>query len=306
VFVSGGATFTAIQESARYVIEKSSSFFDITSRGTKISQFLGVSEYGANTIYHLLSRFVFQLSTVLIVIGVIYLLLPKNRKTLSKEFRLIVFLLNVALPGLSETLLMQRFYQTTLIVLSPIFVFCGYFIFTYLGRVFKVAQTRKIAEAFMLSLVVLLLLFQSGFVYELTGVKSWSVSFSSYRIDKVTMYDSFGITNQYDVSGATWLGLQMRNNRTVALYCDDNAANGVLLSYGLIDNRLIRPILNTTNNPVAESYIFLRWINTNAGLTTSGTVTYNTSDIADVLNSQDVIYSNGGATVYRIPYPAPE
>jgi len=307
LYVSGGATFEAILESARFVIDSlSSNFFNLNARGSKVTQFFGISEYGTNTIFNEISRFVFQVSALLIILGFLGMLLRRNKTRFAKEFQamillnLLIVILNVVLPGLSATFLMQRYYQTTLIVLSPLFVIGGYFVFDILGKIFRKAQFEKLARFFLLSVLILLLLFQSGFVYELTRVRSYSVALSGYRIDKVTLYDGLGYSNAFDVYGAMWLGSKIGDQQQ-AIYCDNNAKDGALLSYGLINYTLMKPLLNTTYTYPAGSYIFLRWVNVMESEVVLSSLVWNTSDIANTLNEQNVVYSNGASIVYEVP-----
>lgn len=307
VYISQGATFQAIQESASLVMNSiSSKFLDINARGSSIVQFFGFSQTASSTIFHQASKFVFQISAFLIVLGFINMLHNRSKIRFAKEFQAFVFLnltiilLNIALPNLSGTLLMQRFYQTTLIVLSPMFVLGGYLIFDVLGKKFSRVKTEKLARLFLLSILILLLLFQSGFVYELARVQCWSIPLSGYRIDKVTLYEGLGVNNAFDVYGATWLG-SVRRNQGQYVYSDDNARDGPLLSYGLIKSQFIIIFSNTTTAPLAESYIFLGWVNTVAGEVVSSTLIWNTLDAENTLNAQNVIYSNGGSIVYKVP-----
>jgi uncharacterized membrane protein len=314
IYVSGAAAFNSLLESSRYVAANLyTNLLNISGRGGLVTTFLGASQNTTGTFLNEISLDVFRLSTVLIFLGFLSMMLKKSEAKFDNEFSLFLYfnmgilLLNVILPGLSSTFLMQRFYQTTLMVLSPLFVIGSDFIVQTLGglahtprKTMSKTKMQKAGNYFIVTVLIVLFLFQSGFVYEVAKTQSYSASLSGYRINKYILYDQLGYSNAYDVDGARWL-TSTANYEQTPIYCDVNSVNGPLLSYGLISDKFISELLNTTQHLRPESLIYLNWVNTVDSIVQGSSYVWNMTDIHGVLSAQDLVYTNGGCTIYSSP-----
>jgi uncharacterized membrane protein len=315
IFISGGAAFNALRQSSNYVEnELAINLFNLGERGGLVTQFFGVSQNTAGTILNEISVNIFRFSTILICLGFLSIILvrvhiKKSEVKFKEEFSIILYfnmgilVLNLILPGLAQTFLMQRFYQTTLMVLSPLFVLGSDLMITTLSGLRKTIskiKIQRISNYFMVTVLIALFLFQSGFIYEVAKTPSYSVSLSGYRIDKYTLYYGLGYTNAYDVAGAKWL-VSTANYKQTPLYADINSIYGPLLSYGLISDNVTTELLNTTQHFAPQSLVYLDWVNVVDNVAAGSSYNWNITDITSALNTQNQVYTNGGCAIYSSP-----
>jgi uncharacterized membrane protein len=243
------------------------------------------------------------------LIGFISLIGRWKKDRLDSECVLLIsinmaFLLSaIIIPGFAGILEIGRLYIIVLLFLSPLFVLGGE---TFFGKVLFFLGKGKKKEGYCLVLISIVLvaffLFQTGFIYEITGdpVPS-SISLSLYK-----MQDSWYLIHESDVFGATWLS-KYGDVEHIGTYSDAASFYHVLTSYSTIDRNMITWIFNTSMI-TSTSYIYLRQFNVIKGIVTYDTINlipYNISELP-IFNSTIVlnnkVYSNGACEIY---YSAP-
>jgi len=291
IFVNSSETFNLLNEEVNTVTSNLSEFFNPESRGTAL-QGLGFAE--TPTIFHRISSALFIFTEFLLVVGFIKLITSKNKTSkFSIEYKAIATLniaiiaTNILLPKIADTLLMSRFYQTTLIILAPLAVLGGKTIIELIPK----PDFRKLYVPILVFMVFIpLFLFQTGFVYEVTKVRSWSLPLSMYRWDNLELYGY--IVNAQEVVGAQWLP-KYANITNIFIYSDRVSQLNVLTGYGMIERGRIYYLSNTTRL-TSNELIYLA----NVNLINEGYI-FNVSEISPILENQNKIYSNGECEIYE-------
>ena len=303
IYISRSAPFVDLIRSTEYVSRTFfTSFLDPQSRGTQVLRGLALSGE-AVSFWRYASRALFLITELFIVVGVVkyaYALIAKRRKmsfdleyTMLISVNFVIIILNIVLPGLSGTFLMQRFYQTALLILAPLCILGGKTILEYVPKL----KTKNLGTILTLAVLIPVFLFQTEFVYALTGDYMSNMTLGVDRMDEVKLYT--WITNEQEVLGAQWLPKHV-NITQVIVYTDGVSLLHDLTSYGLINRERIRVLSNTTRTLDSNSFIYLRRINIVHGIMQERYLgQWNTSDISSLIDSQNKIYSNGNCDIYK-------
>jgi uncharacterized membrane protein len=296
IFLNGSAIFNNLCETFRTVINDLNQFFNPASRGTAL-QGLGFVE--TPTIFHRISSALFILTEIFLVFGFIKLLRSKRDSGFSVEYKFFaafnmgIIAVNILLPRIADTFLMERFYETTLIVLAPLAVIGGKALLEF---VLKRRFQKFYTSVLVFSIFVPLFIFQTGFVYELTGVPNWSVSLSKHRTSQVELYRKFGCIDTYYASGAEWLSNSIPSAYT-SVYADDLARRCELRAYAMIYTGYVKSLSNVTQLKPGD-FVYLNPSNTIGGTVIGEKYAWNVSTL-QYLHKINLIYSNGGSEVYK-------
>jgi uncharacterized membrane protein len=291
IYTNGSAAVTPFIQAITTVTANLNQFFDPASRGTAL-QGLGVIQ--TPTIYTRISSVLFILTELLLVVGFIKLIISKKQSSkFSIEYKvfatlnLAIIAINLLLPGIADTFLMARFYQITIIILAPLAVMGGEAIFEFVLK-------NRFQKFYILALVFLvfipLFMFQTQFVYEVTGDESYSLTLSMYRWTPVRLYGYTVSTQQ--VIGAQWIP-QYANLSGIVVYSDYTSLSQVLQAYGLISGQYIYDLLGTTR-------ITSSWVTyiSDVVLINEGHL-LNASLVSSIIENQNKIYSNGQCEIYE-------
>jgi uncharacterized membrane protein len=274
----------------------------------------GVGIIMAKTIspLHSVAKYLHLLSLFFIAVGIITLILKCREMKFEREyvaFSLVAFGIcigGIALPYFASSLNTSRLYQITLIFLAPFCVIGGITVFKMLAKAAKVSWTSQHMRSSLKVLsvfLVIFLLFNSGFVYEVAKDRPGSISLSPESVKeygdakmKVGFYCSY--IPRGNVFSAKWLS-KNRDTATI-VYADPNAYCHVLQSYGMISEDYRRPLSNTSNVH-ANEYLYLTYLNVIEGLMYAkseqgfGYIV----EISYIIDKKNKIYSNGGSEVYK-------
>ena len=192
---------------------------------------------------------------------------------------------------------MSRFYKIALVFLAPICVIGGEEILSYLQKIINMSIHKKWSALFLMLMVFSpYYLFQTGFVYEVYKVESWSIYLSRFRMHQIDYTDRF--LYETEVFGAIWLSEHINDNSIV--YADGVSKIKVLTSYGLINWRQFGVLYNTTVTIENGGFIFLRHLNTiDEIFATCYGDFWNISDIHSLLNIQNRVYTNGECDISK-------
>jgi hypothetical protein len=100
-------------------------------------------------------------------------------------------------------------------------------------------------------------------------------------------------TPSEDAAGARWFGIY-HANRTI-ICADYDGQYNALASYGKLPRE---PSRLPDYCDFAQSYVFLRSLNTHYGVGTSFDTEWPVSEIQPNLTTMNKVYSNGGVTIY--------
>jgi len=219
LFTSRSAVFESFMSFGERVIRELHNFFSLESREPEVLRGLGLEP--PPTVWNMLSRAFAYATEALIVIGFVGIIFKKGRIYLDKDYFHLVFCSMlflgalIALPGLSSTMNMTRFYHILLFFLAPLCVLGAETIVNVVSR-----KNTEIKALFLLLMVLVpYFLFQTSFVYEVTGSESWSIPLSKYRMSPLKLYYQFGYGQIYSVQGQRWLSSNVIAGQT-PIYCD--------------------------------------------------------------------------------------
>jgi uncharacterized membrane protein len=298
IYTSGSSPFVALLNAGDHVYRNiATDFFNPLSRSEAVLRGIGATP--AASLLHLVGRVLFYVTEFFILIGVLKIILKKEKfsreYTLLVLFNFVLLLLNIVIPSLAGQFLMERWYIVSLIILAPICIIGGKTVFeSLLKYVFK-WRNNNIA-VLLLSLVVLIpfFLFNSGLVYEIARDESWSLPLSIHRMDNLRLHELIVETQEF--SGAKWLSSYTNSSRSY-VYSDTTSMVHILEPYGLIDTQYLKLLANTTGSLQVGDFIYLRWTNINEHTAMALTYAWNISDISSFLNNQNNIYSNGDCNI---------
>ena len=245
---------------------------------------------------HEVTKYLLLLSEVLAMIGIWMVLVRRNRYRITRSFSafalssVALLLVCVVVPYFAATMNFMRLYQFSLLGLAPFFVLG--FMLAKKGRNPSLGAAGSIVVAVFLSV---LLLFNSGFVYEIAGETS------NISLDAEMDYPRF-VTQE--MLSAEWLS----NNRDKEghVYVDDYRW---FLLFSLGVNASTFADSEGSFHPNAESYAYLgkeNVVNNNIVLTnwtirnspTLESWTLTDTDVASVLAASDRIFDNGASVVF--------
>jgi len=280
---------------------------------------LVLSAAGAETspgFLHFLGRILFNVTAVFILIGFVSLIAKRKKERLDPEYFLLVslnmvpLLITIIVPNLSYALQMNRMYHVTLLFLSPLFILGGRTLFENVFKILPLIKEKK-RESYSLILILAVLvpffLFQTGFVYEITGDPlPSSISLSKYRMGDYTRLD-MALGNENDFFGAKWLSKYV-DVENAQIYSDTKAKYQVLTSSMVNINNRIEVLSNITVF-TNQSYIYFTRYNTMSGILIYDTrypinIRYNVNELS-IFNSTTVLnnklYTNGASEIYYYP-----
>ena len=300
LYTSNATVFESFVSFGDNVAQQLNQFLNPESRGETVLTGLGLTN--PSTIWNLFSRVFAYLTEAFIVVGFVAVITKRTSRRFEGE-QIIFFtvtILSLALliivPGLANTLGMTRFYHLMLFFLAALFVLGAEFLSKL---AFKQGNMQKLAVSILLlSIVVPYFLFQSGFVYTVTGSQSYSLPLSKNQISSWFLRSHFGYFNEHEVFGASWLPKYV-DTRNSIIYSDLSSAYGVLIDYGMMYNRYLEMLSNVTTFP-QNSVIYLNEPNVIEKVVFSGYM-WNITDLSSTFVFTDKVYSNGECEIYKIP-----
>lgn len=298
VYVNSSEAFNNIVQTLYSVMGNIGQFFDVRSRGTALA---GLGIVNTPTILSRISVYYFFLTEVLLILGFLWVWFRKGRTTFVFEYKLIALInvliisANLILPRLADTFLMERFYQTTLIVLAPFAVLGAKAVFDRIPRI----NTRFVYPIIVLLIFVPFFLFQTGFTYEVAGQENDAQTLDMHRWDNFKV--SLLFVTFREVSGANWLSTNV-NVSNISVLSDLSAQHNVLTGYGLIGRGQVGLLSSeAARNVGVAQFVFLRPGNVIDGKIEGYSEVFNSSLISSSFQEMDKVYSSGGCEVYWDP-----
>jgi uncharacterized membrane protein len=297
IYTSNAAVFSNFVDFANYISSRLDEFFRITSRESTVLKGLGLES--ARTFWKLVSRLIAYTTQFLITVGFIGLIMRwrKNRSN-KRDYGLLSFtafgflVALILVPGLSNTMHMTRFYHILLFFLAP---------FCVMGAqlLLKLVTKRKLRLKVSLLMLVILVpyfLFQTNFVYEVTGSDSWSIPLSKSTMDPLRLYGKLGYVDTQSAFGAQWLAKYVDVERT-PIYADAISQDIMLVSYGMTHRGYVEVLSNTTTIANGGA-VYLNSLNVAEGEIIGRTLSWNSTDLSSLFSNLNKIYTNGDSEIY--------
>lgn len=252
--------------------------------------------HGANRILHYITQF-------FIFIGISMLILKYKKTKFYEEYvsfsitNFAILIACVAVPFFSGALNMSRMYHITLLFLAPFCILGGKTIFELASKALNFTSHGFIKT--MSIFLIVFFLFNSGFIYEITGdPHPTSISLNS------TGYKAMTFTEQ-DVIGFTWLSDNIDKHGHPQIYVEQSIGNA--LSGGVLGGPS-DSFYGDTSHILKGAYVYLghRNIEYNKISLKSGTVFgreymdfYDSPFYNEVVKYRNKIYDNGGSQVHK-------
>lgn len=296
IYTSASASFETIVSFVGNLGSSLTDFLDPTSRGATVMQGVGLAPVAS--LWQTLSRLFAYGIQFFIVIGFLFLLLRWRKMRLDWRcfivslMGIVLLAMAIALPSFAYGLNMTRLYHIVLLLIAPLFALGCEASLEYLGK-------RRIPLATSLLVVSLLVpyfLFQTGFVYEVTGNQSYSVPLSRYRMDELFLVRTFGYVEEKSVFGTSWVSKYV-NTGTTAIYADALSSSFEFESYGAIYKGDVLELTNATSMP-PKAVIYMSPLNVINGQVAGRFYLWNTTELSSAIEDAGMIYTNAETEVY--------
>lgn len=199
--------------------------------------------------FHQITKYLFLFSQFLIFIGITTIFSEKSN--FSIEYKILSFLsfllavFGLLIPYLSSSLQTSRFYQITLLLLSP-FVVLGFInLLNIINKLARVKIHKNTVFKLTAIFLSIFLLFNSGVIYKITDEVTPSMSLIALdRFD-------YPVFNTQEVNGANWLSKYHKTNQ---IYSD---AYRSLLLNGYFGDRVPKKIFTEYQSSIESPIIYL-------------------------------------------------
>ncbi len=300
IFVSGSGPFNNLVRVTNNVYSNfATDFFNPSSRSSTV--LAGIGLQSAVSSLHQIGRYVFYATEALIVLGFFKLFVQRKKLKFDTEFMALIFfnlailVMTIVVPMLAASFTEGRFYEITVLFLSPMAILG-------IKAVSDIGQKLWRKSTFLaLALIVLIVffMFQSEFVYAITGDMTYTVEMSMYHPNILSLFGQF--VWQSEVVGGQWIAHYMAINEKSTVYSDVFSDGDVLTAFCSLDRGSVQILSNTTQSLQSGSLIYLGRMNIDLGIMAGQFYNYKTTDISTLLNSTDSVYSNGYCEIYQTP-----
>jgi uncharacterized membrane protein len=188
---------------------------------------------------------------------------------------------------------MSRFYHILLFFLAPLCVLGAVAISRVISKFVYPFKKEILASLLLAVVLTAYFLFQTGFVYALTGSPSYSLPLNVDRLGP-NLFNDYAVVTEQDVVGAQWLS-QYAGGGPSQVYAGYLNA---LISYGAINDTRLSALSNVTE-PNGGDFVYLGTLNTRYGVVIGENV-WNTSSILEPFSSfSNNIYSSNDCQIYK-------
>lgn len=267
----------------------------------------------SDSLLHTFDRYLNITVLLLIPLGFIRCIATKNIFKMDLayiSFSLFWLVIDFASIAISGFAVMNpfRLFHISLLVLAP-FAIVG---FTEIVRIFlrNSSEQQRISNYFISLLIVTLLLFNIGALYEITHDSPNSLSLSQETIKN---YDDIRVKGQFvnlmreeDVHSAVWLEEYRDDYKSIFITKGNGEGSSALVSYGMIIDDLVN--IDDKSTIMSGDYVFLGFVNVvldvGIGLNKklSSPTYYNMSELDPLLYQCSRIYNNGGNNIFSQAY----
>lgn len=305
IYVSSSATFNELLRVKDYIFRSIfTEFFNIQARGNAVLMGIGLSI--PPSLIHAIGRAFAYTTELLIIIGFITIMI-KRKENANAEYlvlsswNMVLLGLCIAIPRFAGNLGMARFYHIVLLLLAPCGIVGGKTLFGVMLQPFARAR-KKLKDTLALGLVLVVLVFffffQTGLIYEITGVASYSIPLSKYRFDRKE-YVGQALMNEEDIFGIKWLS-EYDAEGAALVYSDPITDNILVRGYGMIPPDRTRTLVSNTTQIETNGVVYLRWTNLVHGIIGFRSNLWDTAPyINSTLSGMSKNYSNGGCEMYK-------
>ena len=246
---------------------------------------------------HTIYKYIQLVPQFFIALGIFKLIFDRKKMSFEREYIIfsllsfLMLLMALSVPFFSSAMNTSRIYQIALMFLSPFFVIGGITFLQILWHIFRVPKNifSKTSLGFLSIFLVIFLLFNAGFIYEIANDNSQSISLNN-TVDSA-------LFNEMEVTGANWV-VNVKDNKKI--YADTYRH---LIFNGLM-NDSAGSLPDEDSRMPSNSYTYLGTLNV-----LTGTYFYSPRhnevrlspqylNLSTILKDQNQIYDNGGSRLY--------
>jgi uncharacterized membrane protein len=312
-FTAGGAAIVGVGKAISFVSASltNGGIFSLSSKPQDVLRAVGSAPLSPGPLQQA-NRWTQILVQLWLLLGFFVLMFKKKNAMEEKMFPLmtgglIVLVSSIAVPGLAAALNFNRYYQLTLLFISPFFIYGDGLVEQALRSVGLLVENHRLPRlhtpternALHLAAAMLFLyfLFVSGWFTVVTAGTPTSLVLDANRMKDST---NPTVSEQYyaeytdlpDISGAIWLHSHDIGGRPVC--ADINAQDHVLLAYGEFQGTSYLPDRCHFSN----SFVYLDQFNNIYGVGETYNGTFRISELSQTLSNMNRVYSNSGVTIY--------
>lgn len=309
LYVGGSESITSIALIANNIFINIMDVFSPLSEQPIISNALGLGQMHS-AIWNI-GRYIQVASQVFIVLGSLIWMKKKGLSGLYSKLIMVglfLLVLSIIVPNFVSSMSISRVYSLVLILLAPCCILGLKYLAEYLLKHLKIDRDRRKAylKLILASFLAVYLIFQCGFVFEITQDYPSSYALSKQRIDTSTdssIKINFAyFTNRRDAVGSHWLLSHITGDRFM-IFTD------MLLRFHFVEGGLTDDVISSISyiNPTLlkgkTSYVVFGKLSTQDGITpkmiNENLRWVNTQEvIQDNLDGTHQIYINGYLVVY--------
>lgn len=265
---------------------------------------------------HEAGKYLFLAVQLFVILGLLVSIFTSRRRMFWTDYlgfsvgAMFMLAACLGIPSFAAALQISRFYHVTMFLLAPFGVLGAVIAVDAIGRGIAslpcisrnlpIARLSHAGTAMATVLLVSLLLFQTGFVYEVTRDAPSSISLSIGRRKAWTASMDAAYVLVEDVVSAQWLSGNAPS--VFKVYAGSGNTYGVLTSYALIPRGQQSSTLSESIPILNQGdYLYLGSANTLYGRLDNEYGLSNTSQLAPLLNEMNMVYSNGQGQIYSFP-----
>jgi len=305
MYVTSSSTFNSIIYIGDHVASSISTDF----LNPKAAEGLGIIlRETVSPLHSIGTKYIHLITQFFILVGVISLLLKRKETKFEGEYasfsivNIVICFAAIAVPYFASSLNTTRLFHITLVILAPFCIIGEITIFKVLNRVFKTSWTDQSAIKILSVFLVIFLLFNTGFVFEVAKDHPRAVTLSQNWIkehgDKKAIAGSHAsYVPEQNVVSLRWLS-ETINKEDIKIYAG-YYHHAQIVGYGMIPFGCIYGLSNMSKIR-RGMYVYLGYLNVVEGIvvSTEGSY-YNTTEIYPLLNTTNEIYTNGGSEIYH-------
>lgn len=254
LLVSNGIVLTRLGATVYFSFSSIRYFLEGTATHPVVQLALGEAAAGSwgREIYRVLF---YGLNGFIVLCG-LQLLIKPEKSSFDRKYSafalasLAILVFSLISPFFPAIMNATRVYHIVLIFLAPVCIFGGKLFFKIFEHLLKVPA--RLFYSFMLIILVIFFLFNTGFIFEVAHDVPSSISLSKYRIDGPYFSDE-------EVLGVRWLVNRSMLPRANFIYGDEY---GVIPFWGYFSaQKQVRYFTNETTQIQENTYVFLRYLN---------------------------------------------
>ena len=336
MYLSGSAIFRSSLGMGEYIWQNIGSILDPQARDIKLLQGLGLAKVGIfeHSLLREIGGWLYRITYIMVIAGIVRWIVKRREMKFTPEYigltlaGMITMLACLVVPNYSYSAMeTNRTFQIALILLAPFCISGGETIFNGINSLYLrirkqvlVAPMRQTAHLLIIFLILIpYFLVNTGFVFEVSGDPPTALGLGKERhrtsSNEMVRASFYNVTRTHEeISGARWLARYGDDQKKI--YGDQISLDLVPID-GLVDRDVSierqRISLFRLGGELDDgAYVYLRFFNVTEHMVVLlrprrilgaavWMLLHDTDTILPGLETNSLIYSNGGSQIYYVP-----